>query len=98
MVRHVALFRWSADATPEAIATVTERLNGLVGRIPELRRMAPGPDVGGAPGHWDYVVVADFDDFAGYQVYASHPDHLAVVNESIVPIRAERAVLQYEVA
>ncbi|MFN8620800.1 MAG: Dabb family protein [Chloroflexota bacterium] len=96
MVRHVALFRWSPEATPEAIALVTERLLGLKDRIPELRRIAPGPDIGGAPGHWDYAVVADFDDLAGYQVYAAHPDHLAVVNESIVPIRADRAVLQYE--
>ena len=57
--------------------------------------MAP-TDVGGADGHWDYAVTADFDDLDAYRVYATHPDHLAVVNESIVPNRADRAVLQVE--
>lgn len=96
MLRHVAVFRWKADTTPEQIATAADRLRQLPDRIPEIRAFAVGSDVGGADGHWDFAVVADFDDLAAYRGYATHPDHLAVVTESIVPHRADRAVLQYE--
>jgi hypothetical protein len=41
--------------------------------------------------------VADFDDVDGYFVYRDHPDHVAVINESIRPILADRAALQHEI-
>jgi len=97
MLRHVAVFRWKEGTTPDQIAEVAERLNALPATIPEIRAFAVGPDVGSADGHWDFAVVADFDDVAGYRVYATHPDHLAVITESIVPVRGERAFLQYDV-
>ena len=97
MVRHVALFRWKDGTTPDQIAEAKRRLEELPGRNPEVRRFACGPDVGGADGHWDFAVAADFDDLAAYRVYASHPDHLAAVGESIVPHRGDRAVLQYAI-
>jgi hypothetical protein len=97
MIRHVALFRWHPGTPPEAIAEAKRRLDELPARIPELRRFACGPDVGGAEGHWDFAVAADFDDLDGYRTYSAHPDHLSAVSEAIVPNRADRAVLQYEV-
>jgi hypothetical protein len=96
MVRHVALFRWHAGTPAEAIAEAKRRLDALPGRIPEIRSLACGPDVGGADGHWDFAVAADFDDLESYRIYATHPDHLAAVSEAIVPHRADRAVLQYQ--
>lgn len=96
MLRHVAVFRWKEGTTPDQIAEATRRLAALPGRIAQVQRFAIGPDVGGADGHWDFAVVADFDDLAAYRVYATHPDHLSAVTEAVVPIRAERAVLQYE--
>ena len=97
MLRHVAVFRWKEGTPPDRIAEATRRLDALPGRIPESLGFAVGPDVGGADGHWDFAVIADFADLAAYRIYATHPDHLAAVTEAIVPIRAERAVLQYEV-
>ena len=97
MVRHIAVFRWKDGTPAEAIAEAKRRLDELPGRIPEIRRFACGPDIGGADGHWDFAVAADFDDLAAYQVYAAHADHLAAVKESIVPHRADRAVLQYAI-
>ena len=84
MVRHIAVFRWKEATPAEAIAEAKRRLDELPGRIPEIRRFACGPDIGGADGPWDFAVAADFDD-------------LAAVKESIVPHRADRAVLQYAI-
>lgn len=96
MVRHVAVFRWNEGTPPEAIAEAKRRLDALPALIAQVRGFTCGADVGGADGHWDFAVVADFDDLADYRVYAAHPDHLAAVRESIAPHRAERAVLQFE--
>jgi len=98
MLRHVAVFRWKEGTTPDQVAEAQRRLEALPGLIAEVRRFAVGPDLGGADGHWDFAVVADFDDLAAYKVYATHPAHLAAVTESIVPHRADRAVLQYKIA
>jgi hypothetical protein len=95
MYRHVALFRWTADATDEERRRVPEALAGLPATIPEIRAYSFGPDVGGADGHWDFAVIADFDDRAGWQAYQDHPDHQRVVRDVVAPIRAERATLQY---
>ncbi len=95
MVRHIAVFRWREGTPPEAIAEAKRRLDALPALIAEIRGFACGPDIGGADGHWDFAVAADFDDLAGYQVYARHADHLSAVQEAIAPHRADRAVLQY---
>lgn len=97
MVRHIAVFRWKEGTSAEAIAEAKRRLDELPSLIAEIRRFACGPDIGGADGHWDFAVAADFDDLAAYQVYATHEAHLAAVKESIVPHRADRAVLQYAI-
>lgn len=96
MFRHVVLFRWTEDATDDKRARAAERLRELPGRIPEVRAYLIGPDAGVNPGNYDFVVVADFADRDGYLVYRDHPAHRAVVDESLTPIVAERAAIQYE--
>lgn len=96
MFRHVALFRWHEGTTDEQVAAVTEVLATLPGLIPELRGYQVGPDAGVSAGNFDYAVVADFDDAAGYQAYATSPHHLAASTNVIRPILAERTAVQYE--
>lgn len=52
--------------------------------------------VGINEGNHDFVVVADFADRDGYLVYRDHPVHRTVSKESITPIVADRAAVQYE--
>lgn len=95
MLRHVAMFRWSAAATDEARAELSAALDELPERIASVRAFAHGPDAGLAVDNWDHVVVADFDDEAAYLEYRDHPDHQAVIAEKVRPILAERAGVQY---
>lgn len=96
MFRHVALFRWKDGTTADQVAEVTATLVALPGLIPELRGYQVGPDAAVSEGNFDYAVVADFDDPAGYQAYATSPHHVAASTEVIRPILAERAAVQYE--
>ena len=76
----------------EAVATALRRLPAL---IPELRDYRVGPDLGVDPGNGSFVVIADFDDVAGYVTYRDHPEHQAVAREYIIPILAGRQAAQY---
>jgi hypothetical protein len=90
------MFTWTQEATEEQKKTLAERLSGLPGDIPEITSYSFGVDAGINAGNYDFVVVADFADRDGYLVYRDHPAHLAVIEECILPIRAERAAVQYE--
>ena len=47
-------------------------------------------------GQWDYGVVADFDDAAGWHAYDVQPRHNEVRAELIRPFIGERAAVRFE--
>ncbi|MEV2277508.1 Dabb family protein [Nocardiopsis sp. NPDC049922] len=95
-IRHIALFRWRDDVTPAGVAQVEKLLGELPGVIPELRAYAFGPDAGISEGTYDFAVVADVDDEAGFAAYRDHPAHQAAL-AVIRPMLADRAAIQYPV-
>jgi hypothetical protein len=95
MFRHVALFRWAPETTDAQKDAVAQGLRALPGAIPTLRAYRFGPDAQVNDGNFDYAVVADFDDAAGYVAYRDHPAHQAILAKRIAPIVAERAAVQY---
>ncbi|MEU7881044.1 Dabb family protein [Microbispora bryophytorum] len=95
MFRHVVLLQWTEDATEEQRAEVARRLSGLPDAIPEVRSYRIGHDAGVNEDNYSFAVVADFDSPEDYVVYRDHPVHLAVVEECIAPILADRAAVQY---
>ncbi len=97
MLRHVVCLTWSDAATPAAVDAVIAGLTELPGVIPEIRAYTVASDVGLAAGNADLAIVADFDDAAGWRRYLDHPAHLAVLQERIRPILAQRAAVQCEV-
>lgn len=96
-VRHVALFRFAEHATPADVQAVTDALAGLPAEIDALLAYRVGPDLGLTDGSWDYAVVAEFADEAGYEQYRTHPRHADVRDRLIVPLLADRANVQYTV-
>jgi hypothetical protein len=94
--RHVVLLRWIPDATQEQRAAVESGVATLPSLIPEIRSYVFGADAHVNEGNFDLAIVADFDDFDSYVVYRDHPDHVAVINERIRPILAERSAVQHE--
>ena len=96
MIRHVVLFRWSAEATPERKQRVVTELGRLPAILPTLRAYRLGADLGLVEGNYEFAAVADFDDLDGYLAYRDNPEHQAIIAEFIRPIAAERAAVQYE--
>lgn len=96
MFRHVVLFTWKPEATGEQKQALAEELRKLPSEVTELRAYHIGPDAGLRPGNFDFAVVADFDDRAGYLAYRDHPAHRAIIDRYITPMAAQRAAVQYE--
>jgi hypothetical protein len=95
--RHVVLMRWKDDATAEQRSHVSAGLAELPSIISEIRDYKFGNDGGVNEGNFDLAIVADFDDVAGYLVYRDDPDHVALINDRIKPILAERVAVQHEI-
>lgn len=97
MFRHVVMLTWNESATAEQRRAVREGLKTLSPQIPEIRSYRIGEDAGlGAQGNSDMVIVADFDDAAGYLVYRDHPVHQELIVRLIRPILESRAAVQHE--
>ena len=97
MIRHVVLFTWSEDTTPERRAEILAALRRLPDEVGGMTAFAVGPDAGLADGNAHTALVADFPDAEAFRRYAADPRHVAVVAEYVKPSLASRAAAQYEV-
>ena len=97
MIRHVVMFTWKAAATPEQKRRVLTELRTLPPLMTGMRAYHAGPDAGLAADNFDFAVVADFDDEQSYLAYRDHPANRAVIEETITPIRQDRAAVKYEI-
>lgn len=98
MIMHISVLRWKPEATPEQIDRIAERLARLPERIPEIVSYSFGSDLGLGVGNASFAVVAEFESRDAYEIYRDHPDHRAVLSESILPVLAERTAVQFEVS
>src|ERR1700724_4715387 len=96
MIRHMVMFRWTAEATQEQKQRVAAELGRLPALLPVLRAYHVGADLGLVKGNFEFAAVADFDDLEGYQTYRDNPEHRVIIAEFILAIVAERAAVQYE--
>jgi len=96
---HNVLFKWKPGTTPAQIDEITAALGTLPGRVPSIRSYTIGSDLGLSQPEvsWDFSIVAQFDDEAGWRDYVSHPDHEAVRDQIVAPHIAARATAQFTV-
>ena len=98
MFRHCVMMKWTEDSTDAQRQAALAAVQGLPAMVPSIRSLSCGADGGVSEGNFDFVVVVDFDDAAGYLEYASHPDHVQVITDLLRPIAAQRSAVQYELA
>ncbi len=89
--RHVALYRWAEHVDDEHVARVSEALDDLAGRVPGLRGVTHGADVGLSGGGFDYLVVIDVDSVAAWRSLRDHPAYILLVEELFTGHVIERA-------
>lgn len=92
---HVALFTWEPGTTDAQRAELCDGLAALPGLIPAIRSFRFGPDAGLVGGNDEFVVIADFDDVAGFRTYATDPLHVDIVERLIKPILRSRHAVQF---
>ena len=98
MVRHVILWtlkEFGEEEKKEIKKNAKERLEGLYGKVPSLRKIEvhidPLPS-----SNCDMMLETVFDDEQGLKDYAVHPAHVAVANEFVRPYTASRVCLDFE--
>jgi hypothetical protein len=96
MIRHTALFKWTAEATAEQKQAVAAELAALASTLPFVRGYLLGPDVGLNTGNFDFGVSADFEDEAGYFAYRDDPEHREIIKRTIAPILSQRVSVQFK--
>lgn len=97
MVRHIALFAFTDEATQEDIDAVDAGLGGLPGVIDEIVMYSFGRDLGLGDGTYDYAVIGDFESAEDFRRYSAHPSHVEVLNTRIKPILKAVVRVQMEI-
>jgi len=95
MIRHTTLFKWTAAATAAQKQAVAAELTAFAPTVPAIRSYLCGADAGFVEGNFDFAVVADFDDEAGYFSYRDHPVHREISARTVVPIMEQRVSVQF---
>ena len=96
MFRHVVMMKLSDTSTEADLDAIIEGLGTLPPLVPEIRSYSIGKDLNVQDGSFDLVIVADFDDRAGFDAYNANEDHLDVIARVIKPHMAQRSAVQYE--
>jgi hypothetical protein len=76
MIQHIMLWNYRDDVLPGERARLEAELDALPGKVPSLRGVRWGPVIGGRNQSFSHCFVMLFDDKAGLDEYATHPDHL----------------------
>ena len=98
-VRHVVLLKLRDEATAEERAAIVDGLNTLPSKIPQISSYKVGEQINAVDDGRNMTlgVVAEFASEADYKIYASHPEHIAVITNTIKPVLATagRNAIQY---
>jgi hypothetical protein len=79
MVVHIVLFHFKEENKQEHMQKVSKMLHGLLESVPTLKSMEVGINYSDKERAMDMSIITSFDDKAGLEAYAVHPEHLKVV-------------------
>ncbi|SFI26918.1 Dabb family protein [Planctomicrobium piriforme] len=96
LLRHVVLFKFKPEATPEQIAALVEAFEKLPGQISEIRDFEWGTDVSpeGLSKGFTHCFFVTFASEAARDAYLPHPAHQAFVAQ-LKPILEDVTVVDY---
>jgi len=79
MIRHIVMFDFKKENKKENIQKAKEMLENLINTIPTLKSMEVGVNFSSEDRAMDLSIITSFEDKAGLEEYAIHPEHLKVV-------------------
>lgn len=99
MIKHIVMWKLQelADGRNklENAKIIKEKLEALVGIIPEIVKLEVGIDILGTSQSYDVVLVSEFKKLEDLNIYANHPEHLKV-GEFVGKVREDRIAVDYE--
>jgi hypothetical protein len=96
-LKHISMWRVRAGETAtkaQTVAVLQEAVQQMRGRIPGLRAIELGIDIGGPSERSDVVLYTEFDALSDLAVYLEHEDHLKLV-ALLSSCRVETRVVDY---
>ena len=97
VIHHVVLFSWTPTATPEQVVAAGEALRGMLGMIPEIRAVSFGSNLAESRADYTHALLVVVDDMPAVKRYVDHPHHVEVAKRFLLPIRASRLAIDFEV-
>ena len=98
-LRHIVSWKLNGEtlaARNAQAAQATQALEALKDRIPEARALNVYRNELFDGANFDLTLIADFDDAEGLAVYATHPEHVPVV-EMIKGMVSDRVAVDFTV-
>lgn len=99
MIKHIVMWKLKEQANggnkQENAEKMKSMIEGLVGKIPEIKALEVGFDFNQSAAAFDVVLYSEFEDEESLQRYIVHPEHVKVA-EFVNLIREERAVVDYK--
>ncbi len=100
MIKHIVMFRLRDSAVgknkDENLQELKVLLESLQEKIPMVRCLEVGINMGKSASASDIALYSEFDDMQALEDYRLHPEHVRVV-EFIDKVCSERRVLDYVV-
>lgn len=100
MIKHILLLKIKEGvdgrSKAESIAQAKVLLESLNGKIPGLINIEVGTDFSAGPDSVDMALYSEFESRAALSVYATHPEHQAVL-PFVRSIISERRLIDYEI-
>jgi hypothetical protein len=96
MIEHIVLFRWTEEASREAINNAMAELRKLKSKIPGIVDLSCGANFSDRAKDYTHGLVVRFKDRSALEGYGPHPEHQRVVTNFITPIRADVLAFDYE--
>ncbi len=94
MIRSVIATEFKAGTSPAQVRELMDAMAGV--RVPGMRRLVCGPDLGLREGNWDYALTVDFDDSEAYKAYDMDPEHNRIRREIAAEITKSSVRVQFE--
>lgn len=102
MIKHIVLFTFKSDITPNEINSVFNQLRHLTVVLPSLSNYSYGENC--SPEHlnkgFTHAFIMDFDDAKARDAYLHHEEHQRIVRDVILPLlengTESALVLDYE--
>lgn len=100
MLTHIVMFRLKESALgkskEENLRELKVWLESLKDKIPVVKCLEVGINIGKSASAADIALYSEFDDLNALEAYRIHPEHVKIV-EFIEKICSERRVADYEV-